>query len=107
VCAGAGLLIDCFDNAQGRAVLSAHARAVGLPLLHAAVAGDGTFGLVRWDERFIPDAEGHAGEATCEGGAQLPLIGLLSATLARAVQDFVQAGTRRDAQVGLAAVTPT
>lgn len=107
LCAGAGLLVDCFDNAASRAVLSGHARRAGLPLLHAAVSGEGTFGLVRWDERFTSDAEGHPGEATCEGGAHLPLIGLLSATLARAVQDFVEAGTRRDAQVGLAAVTPT
>ncbi len=107
LCAGAGLLVDCFDNAASRGLLSAHARATGTPLLHAALSGDGTFGLVRWDERFTPDAEDHAGQATCEGGEHLPLIGLLAATLARAVQDFVTAGVRRDAMVGLAAVTPT
>ena len=44
----------------------------------AAVSGDGTFGLVRWDERFVPDAEDAAGQATCEGGEHLPLIGLLA-----------------------------
>ncbi len=65
LCAGAALLVDCFDNLAGRQVLSAHARAVGVPLVHAALSGDGSFGLVRFDERFRPDAEDHAGQATC------------------------------------------
>jgi molybdopterin-synthase adenylyltransferase len=105
--ADASLLIDCFDNAASRALLSAHARAAGLPLVHAAISADGTFGLVRWDERFTPDAEDRAGQATCEGGDHLPIIGLLAAALARTVQDFLTLGTRRDSMVGLAAVTPT
>ncbi len=105
--AGATLLVDCFDNAASRAVLSTHAQAAGVPLVHAAISGDGTFGLVRWDERFVPDLEDHAGQATCEGGVHLPMVGLLAATLARTVQDFVTTGARRDSMVGLAAVTPT
>ena len=107
LCRGASLLVDAFDNAQSRALLSAHARASGTPLLHAGVSGDGTFGLVRWDERFTPDAEDVPGQPTCEGGAHLPLLGLLAATLARAIQDFAVRGTRRDAMVSLTAVTPT
>ena len=75
--------------------------------MHAALSGDGTFGLVRWDERFAPDAEDQAGQATCEGGEHLPLIGLLAAALARTVQDFLRHGTRRDSQVSLAAVVAT
>jgi hypothetical protein len=107
LCKDAGLLIDCFDNAASRKLLSDFARSSSTPLLHAAVSGDGTFGLVRWDERFVPDAEDVAGQATCEGGEHLPLIGLLGAAIARAVQDFVKGGTRRDSMIGLAAVTPT
>ena len=103
----AALIVDAFDNLASRTLLSTHARANAVPLVHAAVSGDGTFGLVRWDERFNPDPEDHAGQATCEGGEHLPLIGLLGATLARAIQDFLKSGTRRDAMVGLAAVTPT
>ncbi len=105
--AGAGLLIDCFDNAASRALLSGQATRAGVPLVHAAISADGTFGLVRWDERFTPDAEDAAGQATCEGGDHLPMIGLLAAALARTVQDFVKAGTRRDSMVGLAAVAST
>ncbi len=105
--ASAGLIVDCFDNLASRKVLSEFARKAGKPLLHAGISGDGTFGLVRWDERFAPDAEDHEGQATCEGGEHLPLVGLLSATLARAIQDFAKAGTRRDSMVSLASVTAT
>jgi molybdopterin-synthase adenylyltransferase len=105
VCAGAQLVVDCFDNRAGREVLSAHARATGLPLVHAALSGDGTFGLVRWDERFAADAEDEVGQATCEGGEHLPFIGLLAAALARAIQDFVKDGRRREAIVSLTALT--
>jgi len=107
LCKDAGLVIDCFDNAASRKVLSDFARSTSTPLLHAAVSGDGTFGLVRWDERFVADAEDVAGQATCEGGEHLPLLGLLCAAIARTVQDFVKGGTRRDSMIGLAAVTPT
>jgi hypothetical protein len=103
----ATLAIDCFDNAESRRVVSTQARAQGLPLVHAAISGDGRFGLVRWDERFSPDAEDTAGQATCEGGEHLPMIGLLAATLARTVQDFVEKQTKRDSMVSLGSVTVT
>jgi molybdopterin-synthase adenylyltransferase len=101
----AGLLVDCFDNAASRTVLSAHARRTGTPLVHAGLAGDGTFGLVRWDERFTADAEDTPGQANCAGGEHLPLIGLTAAALARAIQDFLVNGDRRDAMVSLSGVT--
>ena len=107
LCAGADLLVDCFDNQASRLLLAEHARASGTPLVHAAVSADGTFGIVRWDERFVPDAEDEPGQATCEGGEHLPFLSLVAATLARAIQDFVWGGVRRDAMVSLTAVTPT
>jgi hypothetical protein len=105
VCREGNLIVDCFDNRAGREVLSAHARAQNLPLVHAAMAGDGRFGIIRWDERFVADEEDHAGQATCEGGEHLPFIGLLAACLARTIQDFVRDGKRRDAMVSLSSVT--
>ncbi len=62
---------------------------------------------MRWDERFAPDAEDTEGQATCEGGEHLPLIGLLGATLARTVQDFCKGGVRRDSMISLAQVSVT
>jgi molybdopterin/thiamine biosynthesis adenylyltransferase len=105
--AGADLAVDCFDNADSRLVLSDAARGVGIPLVHAALAADGTFGMVRWDERFAPDREDTAGQATCEGGEHLPLIGLVGATLARAIQDFVVSKAQHDYLVSLTGVART
>jgi hypothetical protein len=107
LCGGADLLVDCFDNAASRALLSAFARRTDKPLVHAAISADGTFGLVRWDERFVPDAEDAEGQATCEGGEHLPIIGLLAATLARTIQDFVASRTQRDSMVSLSGVVST
>jgi molybdopterin/thiamine biosynthesis adenylyltransferase len=105
--AGADLAVDCFDNADSRIVLSEACHARSLPLLHGALAADGTFGMVRWDERFTADREDVVGQATCEGGEHLPMIGLVGATLARAIQDFVKDGSRHDYLVSLSGVTRT
>lgn len=94
--ADAGLVVDAFDNYESRALVSAHARAHAIPLVHAALAGDGSCGLVRWDARFVPDREDAAGQATCEGGEHLPMIGLLSATLASAIRQYVRTGEMAD-----------
>jgi molybdopterin/thiamine biosynthesis adenylyltransferase len=105
--AGCALAVDCFDNADSRLALAEAARAAGVPLVHAALAADGTFGLVRWDERFVPDREDVAGQATCEGGEHLPMIGLVGVTLARAIQDFLRSGDRRDYMISLSGVVRT
>ncbi|CAN5925055.1 hypothetical protein BH11MYX4_BH11MYX4_50550 [soil metagenome] len=107
LCGAADLVVDAFDNASSRRLLSAWARGASRTLVHAAVSADGTFGIVRWDERFTPDEEGTPGAATCEGGEHLPLIAVVAATLARAVQDFVTTGARRDAMISLSGVTRT
>jgi len=104
LCGRADLILDAFDNAKSRMVLSEFARKSGKALVHAAVSGDGTFGIVRWDERFVPDAEGKEGQATCEGGEHLPLIGVLGSSIARIVQDFAKDGTKRDVMVNLRGV---
>ena len=105
--AGCELAVDCFDNADSRIVLADAARAGGVPLVHGALAGDGTFGLVRWDDRFVPDREDQPGQPTCEGGQHLPIIGMTAATLARAIADFVGSGLQRDYAVSLSGVAQT
>lgn len=101
LCGGADLLVDCFDNAASRELLSGFARAHDVPLVHAAISANGDFGLVRWDERFVADAEDHEGQQTCEGGEHLPFIGVVAASLARVIQDFVSSQRRRDLIVNL------
>jgi molybdopterin/thiamine biosynthesis adenylyltransferase len=104
---GCDLAVDCFDNADSRLVLAEAARARNLPLVHAALAADGAFGMIRWDERFTPDREDAEGQATCEGGEHLPIIGVLGAMMARTIQDFVKTGARDDYFVSLSGVTRT
>jgi hypothetical protein len=101
LCAGWDLLVDCFDNAASRALLSQTAQDLGIPLVHAGISADGSVGIVRWDARFVPDTEDTPGQATCEGGDHLPLIGALSASLARVIQDHVERGVTRDVLVTL------
>jgi len=107
LCGRADLILDAFDNIASRMVLSNYAKKAGKPLVHAAVSGDGTFGIVRWDERFAPDAEDAAGQATCEGGEHLPLIGVLGSSIARVLQDFAKDGTKRDVMISLRDVRTT
>lgn len=104
---GAGLLVDCLDNLAGRTVVAAHAARAGTPAVHAGLSADGTFGLIRWSERFRPDAEDAPGQATCENGEHLPLIGQTAAALARVIQDFTSSGLRRDVLVTLTEVRTT
>lgn len=72
--ASADLLVDGFDNQASRELLADYARRAGKPLVHGAISADGTFGVVRWDERFTPDPEDEQGQATCEGGEHLPSL---------------------------------
>jgi molybdopterin/thiamine biosynthesis adenylyltransferase len=99
VAGGADLLVDCFDNAGSRRVVLAHGTAAGVPTVHAGLAADGSFGLVRWGERFTPDEADAPGQATCEGGEHLPFIGLVAARLAVVVAAFVRTGERHDALI--------
>lgn len=99
------LLVDCFDNYDSRMLLSNYARGNGKALVHAALSGDGTYGIVRWDAQFAPDREDVEGQATCEGGEHLPMIGQLAAALARVIQDYVANGDQHDAMVSLSGIS--
>jgi molybdopterin/thiamine biosynthesis adenylyltransferase len=96
---GAGVVVECLDNAAGRRAVQALVRARGLPCLHGALAADGAFGRVVWDEHFVIDAEDAEGQATCEDGAQLPFIGLTAAVVCQSLQRFLVDGERQSFQV--------
>lgn len=86
----ANLVVDCLDNGESRRVVQEFVRENGTPCLHGALAADGSFGLVRWDEDFRVDDEDVSGAHTCEAGEFLPFIAVVSAFMAGAVQDFVE-----------------
>jgi molybdopterin/thiamine biosynthesis adenylyltransferase len=88
------LVIDCLDNGAARRLVQAHVRKHGIPCLHGALAPDGAFGRVIWDQDFVIDDEAGQGAATCENGEFLPFIALVSAYLAKAAQEFLATGKR-------------
>jgi len=90
----ADLVLDCVDNAQARRVLQACARRLEIPLLHGALAPNGQFGRVVWDEHFQVDDEQGTTGATCENGEHLPFIAIASAYLAHAAQEYLIRGAK-------------
>lgn len=91
---GSDLVIDCLDNRAGRQVLQGFVREHGLPCVHGALAADGVFGRVIWDDQFRIDEEPHEGAATCADGGHLPFIAMVAACLARSAQEFLTTGDR-------------
>lgn len=92
---GADLIVDCLDNGAARRVIQGFARRTGTACLHGALAADGAFGQVRWDETFAIDDESADAKATCEDGEHLPFISIVSSYLAKSVQDFLKDGKQR------------
>ena len=88
----AGLVVECFDNAEGRRVVQNYARSKQKPCIHAGLAANGEFGVVRWDQHFTIDEEGAPGQATCEGRGFLPLILRVSSSLVSSIQFFLAHG---------------
>jgi molybdopterin-synthase adenylyltransferase len=85
----ADLIVECFDNAEGRRVVQDYVRAKQKPCVHGGLAANGEFGVVRWDKHFTIDDEGVPGQATCEGRGFLPLILRVSSSLVASIQLFL------------------
>lgn len=90
----AALVLDCLDNGASRRLVQGFVRQYGIPCIHGGLAADGAYGRVVWDERFQIDDEPGAGVATCEDGAFLPFVGIVSAYLAEAARLFLVHGQR-------------
>ncbi len=99
----ADLLVDCLDNGEARRLVQGFARANGVSCLHGALAADGGFGRVIWDQHFVIDDTG--GDApTCEDGEFLPFIVLTAAHLAHAIQRFLRDGRKTGYSISPAGV---
>lgn len=86
---GSDIIVDCLDNGQARRLVQAYAKRTKTPCLHGALAADGGFGRVVWTKDFQIDDEPAEAAATCEDGAHLPFIVIVSAYMARAIQIFL------------------
>ena len=87
------LVIDCFDNAEGRQLIQDFVRANDIPGLHGGLAADGEYGVVRWDADFVIDSEDVPGQATCEGNGFLPVILAVSGALVGSIQGYQKSKT--------------
>ena len=86
----ADMVVECFDNAEGRKVVQDFVRAKRKACVHAGLAANGEFGVVRWDKDFVIDTEDTAGQATCEGRGFLPIILRVSSSLVASIQWFLK-----------------
>jgi len=100
----ANLVIDCLDNGEARRLVQKYVRETKTPCLHGALAANGEFGRVVWDEDFVIDESG-VGAVTCEDGEHLPFIGITSAYLAKSAQDFIKTGKKIGYSISLGGVT--
>jgi molybdopterin-synthase adenylyltransferase len=90
---GSDLVVDCLDNAGSRLLLIEACARLGITHVHAGLAEDGSFAIVRWGDAFTVDDESAAGAATCEAGEHTPFILLAASQLAVAVQRFCADGS--------------
>lgn len=96
---GADLVVDCVDNGETREIIQKFCRRESLPCLHGALAADGAFGRVVWDQAFKIDYESADGAPTCEDGEHLPFISVVSSYLASAVQIWLRTDIMRGFEV--------
>lgn len=90
---GSDLVLDCLDNGAARRIVQGFVRKHSIPCLHGALAADGAFGRVVWDEGFVIDDES-TGAATCEDGEHLPFISIVSSYLAHSARLFLANGKK-------------
>jgi molybdopterin/thiamine biosynthesis adenylyltransferase len=85
----ADLIIDCLDNFEARNLVKNYAEVEDIPCVHGALAPNGEYGQVMWNENFRIDSEAGPDGATCEDGEHIAFIALVSAYLARSVHEFL------------------
>lgn len=102
---GADLVVDCLDNGASRRIVQDFVRAKNIPCLHGALAPDGAFGRVIWDEHFRIDDESVGGAATCEDGEHLPFITTVASYMAASVRRFMKDGHKVGFQLHPGGVT--
>jgi len=96
---GAGLVIDCTDNAEARRCIQAFVRKTNTPCLHGCLSASGDFAQIVWDEIFKEDEEGTPGQPTCENGDNLPFHAFAAAQIAIVAQKFLKTGIKRSSML--------
>jgi molybdopterin-synthase adenylyltransferase len=94
---GSTLVVDAFDNREGRAAVSATTRTLALPCLHIGFSNDGLYGCGIWEPHYkVPQ---HAPGDPCDYPLTRPLTLMLTALAARAIVDFLHTGQSNDSEL--------
>lgn len=92
------LVVDCLDNGESRKIVQDFVRKHEIPCLHGALAANGQFGCVSWDEFFKIDNDS-SGAATCDNGDFLPFISIVASYLAYSVNHFLNTSKKVGFQI--------
>jgi len=94
---GSALVVDAFDNREGRAVVSETSRALSLPCLHIGFSADGLYGSVIWEPHYQVPQE--VPKDPCDYPLTRPLALILASLAARAIIDFFREDRCRDIEL--------
>ncbi len=91
--AGAGLVVDGFDNHDARTLVTGHCRQAGIPCLHVGLSAD--YAEVIWNEQYhVPRDVMEPGLDVCDYPLARNLIQFAVALASEAVIRFVLEGAR-------------
>ena len=93
------LIVDCLDNLEARQLIQHYVRENNIPCIHGALAADGAFGRVIWDQQFVIDPESSNSITTCENGNHLAFINIVSAYMASSIHEFLKNNKRFGYQI--------
>jgi molybdopterin/thiamine biosynthesis adenylyltransferase len=91
--AGAGAVVDGFDNHDGRALVAAHCRSSGVPCLHVGLHT--AYAEVRWNEGYRVPRDVIAGDP-CDYALARNLVQFAVALASEALVRFVLEGRRQN-----------
>lgn len=97
---GSALVIDAFDNLEGRRAVAEAASAANIPCLHIALSGSGDYGCGLWDERFTLRSSASQ-QDSCDYPLTRPLALLVANAAAETVAHFFATGERRSFELTL------
>ncbi len=91
---GSALVVDAFDNRQGRAAVSETTCALQLPCLHIGFSADGLYGCGIWEPGYQVPQE--VPGDPCDYPLTRPFALALTALVARAISDFFLLGQKKN-----------
>ncbi|MBI2919763.1 MAG: ThiF family adenylyltransferase [Planctomycetes bacterium] len=97
--AGAGLVVDGFDNSAARRAVADACTALPLPCLHVGLNAD--YGEIRWNERYRVPGDPPPGPGVCDYPLARNLVQIVTGVAADVIVRFLVDGAREDYSVTL------